>query len=185
LSVAADRPGASQNPAGPSRGTTHVEPEYQIGPGDVLQVFVWKEPDLTREVPVRVDGRISFPLLGDVQAAGRTATQLGADIASKLGRFVANPAVTLSVLQANSTRFYVVGQVKQSGAFPFLGRTTLLQALALAGGCVEFAKTDRILIFRGDPDAQTVLTANYKRLQDSGDVSQNIALKPGDTILVP
>jgi polysaccharide export outer membrane protein len=169
---------ASQDPA-------VAEPEYRIGAGDVLQVFVWKEPDFTREVTVRLDGRITFPLLGNMMAAGLTPTQLAADITSKLGRFVDNPSVTLSVAQSNSLRFYVIGQVKQSGAFPFVGRTTILQALAMAGGLVEFAKKDHVLVFRGPPGAQEVLTVDVKKIESSADVSQNIALQPGDTILVP
>lgn len=162
-----------------------MEPEYRVGPGDVLHVFVWKEPDFTRDVPVRLDGRISYPLLGDLMAAGLTTTELGQKIATRLAGFVDNPTVTVSVSQPSSKRFYVVGQVKTPGAFPFAGRTTLLQALALAGGLMEFANKDRIMVFRGPPEAQTVLTVSYKRMESSGDVSQNIALEPGDTILVP
>jgi polysaccharide export outer membrane protein len=155
---------------------------YTIGPSDVLQIIVWKEPDLTRDVTVRFDGRITLPLVGDVEAAGRQPGQLADNLAKALSRFVELPRVTVGVLQANSARFYVVGQVSKSGEFPLSGRTTVLQALALAGGFKEFAKTDGIVIVRRD---QRVVPVNYKRIADGSDVSQNVLLGPGDTIVVP
>ena len=158
---------------------------YVIGAGDVLQVFVWKEPDLTRDVTVRLDGRITLPLLGDVVAAGRTPSELSAELGRQLARFVDAPMVTLGVAQATSARVYVLGQVAQPGTFPLTGRTTVLQALALAGGLREFVKPDRILVIREEPGLRAPLVVNYKRLEGGSDITQNIVLKPGDTILVP
>lgn len=159
--------------------------DYQIGPGDVLQIFVWKEPELTKDVTVRLDGRVTVPLLGDTEAAGRTPQQLAEELAKSLGKFLESPRVTVGVNQANSTRFYVVGQVGKPGEFPLTGRTTVLQALALAGGFRDFAKTDNVIIIRQDRAGQNVIPVNYKKLEEGKDVSQNVLLRPGDTIVVP
>jgi polysaccharide export outer membrane protein len=158
---------------------------YVIGSGDVLQVFVWKEPDLTRDVTVRLDGRITLPLLGDVVAAGRTPPELSAELGKQLARFVDAPMVTLGVAQATSARVYVLGQVAHPGTFALTGRTTVLQALALAGGLREFVKPDRILVIREEPGLRAPLVVNYKRLEAGSDITQNIVLKAGDTVLVP
>jgi len=159
--------------------------EYRIGVGDALQLFVWKEPELSRELTVRFDGRVTVPLLGEVDAKGHTPAQLSREIAEKLQRFIEAPQVTVSVAPANSTQFFVLGQVTRPGAYPMTGRTTLLQALAQAQGFKEFAKLDRIVIVRGPEGEQTFLTVNYKKLEAGADVSQNVVLSPGDTVLVP
>jgi polysaccharide export outer membrane protein len=158
------------------------EVEYTIGPSDVLQVIVWKEPELSRELTVRFDGMVTMPLVGDLRASGRTPAQLAQTLADGLRRFVEVPRVTVSVSQAKSAHFYVVGQVQKSGEFPLAGPTTVLQALALAGGFKDFAKTESIVIIRRN---QAVVPVNYKRIADGRDVSQNVVLGPGDTILVP
>jgi polysaccharide biosynthesis/export protein len=155
---------------------------YVIGQGDVLRVTVWKEPDLTGDVTVRPDGRITLPLLGDVAAAGSTPSQLAAGLAGEFSRLVEGARVTVSVSQALSARVYVVGQMMRPGEFPLAGRLTVLQALALAGGFKDFAKVESIVIVRED---QTVIPFNYKRVADGKDVSQNVALAAGDTIVVP
>lgn len=173
---------AQQPATEPSGKTPAAQAGYTIGPADVLQIIVWKEPDLTRDVTVRFDGMITLPLLGDLEASGRTPAQLAESLSKELGRFVELPRVTVGVLQANSARFYVVGQVGRSGEFPLSGRTTVLQAIALAGGFKDFAKTDGIVIVRRD---QTSVPVNYKRIADGSDVSQNVQLSPGDTIVVP
>ena len=174
-----------QGQAPPPRSETG--PDYEIAPGDVLQVFVWKEPELTRDVTVRLDGKISVPLLGDVTAAGFTPQRLGDELARSLSRFVETPRVTIGVSQAVSSRFYVLGQVAKPGEFRLVVPTTVLQGLALAGGFREFAKSDDIVIIRQQhgADAQVVLPVNYKKLAEGKDVSQNVMLKPGDTIVVP
>jgi polysaccharide biosynthesis/export protein len=162
-----------------------VEQEYLVGPGDVLEVVVWKETDLSKDVTVRLDGRITVPLLGDVDAAGRTPQRLAEEIASRLAKFIATPQVTVGVTTAGSSRFYVIGMVANSGEYKFTGRTTVVQALALAGGFQQFAKTDSIVIIRRVKGVQTFLPVNYKRLAEARDASQNIFISPGDTILVP
>ena len=179
LTVAAS---AAQRPPGADSADV---PEYLVGPGDVLHVFVWKEQELTRDVTVRFDGRITVPLLGDVQAAGLTPRALTADIEQKLSRFLGSPQVTVGVTQPNSTRIFVVGQVARPGVFPLTGPTTFLQMLALAGGFKDFAKTDRVLVVRQDGASYRTLTVDYKRIESGSDVGQNIALRSGDTIVVP
>lgn len=157
-------------------------PPYIIGPADVLKVVVWKEPDLALDTTVRADGMITFPLLGDIEAAGMVPSKLAEGMAKRLEKFVEAPKVTVSVTQANSARFYVLGQVAKPGEFPLAGRSTVLQALALAGGLREFAKSESIVIVRED---QTVIPVNYKRIAEGKDVSQNVQLTRGDTIVVP
>jgi polysaccharide export outer membrane protein len=161
---------------------TSAAPGYTIGPSDILQIIVWKEPDLTRDVTVRFDGMITVPLLGDLRAAGRTPGELADSLAQGLKQYIEIPRVTVGVSQTNSARFYVIGQVTKSGEFLLSGHTTVLQGLALAGGFRDFAKTDSIVIVRRD---QTVVPINYKRIADGRDVSQNILLAPEDTIVVP
>lgn len=177
-------------PAGPACGQeipaavveTPAVPRYVIGPSDVLQITVWKEPELTRELTVRLDGMITVPLLGDVVAAGRTPTQLADSLAQDLKQYIETPKVTVGVAQTNSARFYIVGLVSKSGEYLMSGRMTILQALALAGGFRDFAKSDNIVIVRRD---QTVIPVNYKRITDGRDLSQNVLLLPEDTIVVP
>lgn len=159
-----------------------VAASYSIGPSDVLQIIVWKEPELTRDVTVRFDGKITVPLLGDLQAAGRTPGEVADSLTQGLKQFIDAPRVTVGIGQANSSRFFVVGLVTRSGEFPLSGHTTVLQGIALAGGFKEFAKTDSIVIVRRD---QSVVPVNYKRIADGKDVSQNLLLAPGDTIVVP
>ena len=157
-------------------------PAYTIGLGDTLRVAVWKEPELTLDVTVRPDGMITMPLLGDVEAAGRSPGQLANTLAAQLQQLVENPRVTVSVTQTTSARIYVVGQMLRPGEFPLSGRMTVLKALALAGGFKEFARPDSIVIVRED---QTVIPFNYKRVAEGKDMSQNILLAAGDTIVVP
>jgi polysaccharide export outer membrane protein len=172
-------------PAAPPAVAAQPQELYTIGPGDVLQVFVWKEPELTRDVTVRLDGRITLPLIGDVIAVGRTPADLSSELTRQLARFLDTPMVTLGVAQATSARVYVLGQVMRPGTFPLTGRTTVLQALALAGGLKEFVKPERILVIREEPGLRAPLVVNYKRLEAGSDIGQNIVLKAGDTVLVP
>ena len=157
-------------------------PGYVIGPSDVLRVTVWKEPDLTLDVTVRLDGMITVPLIGDTEAAGRVPGELARGLANELRKFIENPRVTVTVTQATSARVYVVGQMMKPGEFPLTGRMTVLKALALAGGFKEFAKPESIVIVRED---QTVIPFNFKRVAEGKDVSQNVLLSAGDTIVVP
>jgi polysaccharide export outer membrane protein len=155
---------------------------YVIGAADVLQITVWKEPELSRDATVRLDGVVTVPLLGDTPAAGKTPTELADDISKKLAKFIEKPRVSIGITQANSSRIYIIGQMVRSGEFPLLRRMTVLQGLALAGGFKEFAKTESIVIVRQD---KTVVPVNYKRIADGRDMSQNVALTAGDTIVVP
>ena len=154
---------------------------YRIGSGDRLQLFVWKETELTRELTVRVDGFVTVPLIGDVRASGLTPAEVSSAVQKKLAQFVNNPNVTVGILAAQSAQFFVVGRVARPGAFPLDKPTRFLQALALAGGFLEFAKTDRVLVFRGG----RVIPVNYKKLEGGTDVSDNIPLLSGDTVVVP
>ncbi len=177
----------------PAAAPGSEDESYHIGPGDLLKFFVWKEPDLSGELQVRFDGKVTVPLLGDLDATGRTPEQLSAEVLKALKRFLAAPQVTVSVVNSNGARFYVLGQVARPGDFPLRGRTTVLQGLALAGGFREFAKTDSMVIVRQDKGfllpkgrpSETFIPVNYKRLESGKDVGENVLLRPGDTILVP
>jgi len=160
-------------------------PEYTISPGDGLHLFVWKEPELSREVVVRGDGRITVPLLGDLEAAGKAPQQLGREIGAGLGKYVEAPLVSVIITQANSAKVFVIGQVRNPGSFPLVGRMTVLQALSMAGGFLEFAKADKVLVIRDQGRAPESIQVNYKRLEDGSDLRQNIVLRPGDSIVVP
>jgi polysaccharide export outer membrane protein len=181
--MAAAAPGrAGDRKASPAPAPPLPPASYVVGLGDVLRVTVWKEPELTGEATVRSDGMITVPLLGDVAAAGRRPGQLASELARALQAFIEVPRVTVTVAQANSARIYVVGQMLRPGEFPLSGRLTVLKALALAGGFKDFARPDEIVIVRED---QTVLPFNYKRVIEGKDVSQNVLLSAGDTIVVP
>jgi polysaccharide export outer membrane protein len=156
---------------------------YVIGPEDVLMVSVWKEPDLTSTLPVRPDGSISLPLLNDVQAAGLTPMQLAAAITEKLKKYVGDPRVTVVVKEINSKKIYVTGEVQHTGALQMQPGMTVLQALADAG-FTQFANTKRIYILRTENGAEQKIPVNYKQLV-KGRAGQDVALKPGDTIVVP
>ena len=155
-----------------------------IGPADILDIEVFKEPDLSLRVPVRPDGKISLPLLNDVQAAGLTPTQLADSIQDSLRKYVTQPQVTVIVIDINSKRVYLIGEVNRPGAIPMLPHMTVLQALASAGGFTDFANLKKIYILREEAGGQNRFSFNYKDAI-RGDIRQNIVLKPGDTIVVP
>jgi polysaccharide biosynthesis/export protein len=159
-------------------------PEYVIGADDTLHIAVWKEPDFTATLPVRPDGKISMPLLNDVQAAGLTPMQLAGLLTDRLKKYVADPRVTVIVTQMNSQRFHVLGEVLHPGTMPLLPRMTVLQALASAG-FTPFAKTKDIYVLRPSGTTQQKIPFNYKRVVKGEALNQNITLKPGDTIVVP
>jgi polysaccharide export outer membrane protein len=157
---------------------------YVIGSEDTLHVSVWKEPDLTATLPVRPDGKISLPLLNDVQASGLTPMQLAASITEKLKKYVADPRVTVVVSAMNSQKIYVLGEVVHTGAMPLIPQMTVLQALASAG-FTQFANTKGIYVLRTESGKQQKLPFNYKLVIKGESMGQNIMLKPGDTIVVP
>jgi polysaccharide export outer membrane protein len=159
-------------------------PAYVIGPEDVLHIAVWKEADLTATLPVRPDGKISLPLLDDVQAAGLTPKELANSVTEKLKKYIADPRVTVVVTAINSKRIYLVGEVLHSGATPMLPNMTVLQALSSAG-LNQFANTKRIYVLRNANGKQEKLPVNYRKLVKGEQIEQNYVLQPGDTIVVP
>jgi polysaccharide export outer membrane protein len=161
------------------------DPNYMIGAQDVLDISVWKEPEVSRTVPVRPDGKISLPLLNDVQAAGLTPSQLAAQLTESLKRFVANPQVTVIVTTINSQRVYIMGEVIRAGAYPLLPGMTFLQGLSSAGGFTQFANLKKIYVLRQENGKQVKLPFNYKEVVGGKNPDQNITLKAGDTIVVP
>lgn len=161
------------------------DPNYIIGAQDVLDISVWKEPEVSRVVPVRPDGRISLPLLNDVQAAGLTPSQLAAQITTSLKKFVTDPQVTVIVSAINSQRVYILGEVTRPGAFPMLPGMNVLQGLSSAGGFTQFAKTKSIYVLRMQDGKQQKYPVNYKEVISGKRPEQNISLKAGDTIVVP
>jgi len=186
-------PGAG-TPAAPkttndSGSVTQTKPHddsFVIGADDVLAINVWKEPDVSRVVPVRSDGKISLPLAGEVQAGGATPRQLEKAIAAKLQNYISEPEVTVIVQQINSQKFNVLGLVAKPGAYPLTNGATVLDAIALAGGFRDFAKQKSIYILRQGPGgSQTRIPFNYKDVIKGKNVEQNIKLQPRDTVVVP
>jgi polysaccharide biosynthesis/export protein len=161
------------------------DPNYMIGAQDVLDISVWKEPELTRTVPVRPDGKISLPLLNDVVAAGRTPVQLANQITESLKKFVTNPQVTVIVSQINSQRVYILGEVNRPGAYPLLPGMSVLQGLSSAGGFTQFAKMNKLYVLRIENGQQQKHPFNYKDVLSGKRPDENIQLRAGDTIVVP
>ena len=177
-SPSATAPKAAEETAKPAD-----EIEYRIGPQDVLQIDVWKEPEITRTIPVRPDGKISLPLLDDVQAAGLTAMQLAGKIREGLTKYLTNPQVTVTVTQINSRRVYVTGEVVKSGALPLLPGMTALQALSSSGGFTQFAMEKGIYILRTEKGKQVKLPYSYRDVLKGR--QEDVVLQPGDVIVVP
>ena len=163
-----------------------TDPSYIIGPQDVLSISVWKEPDLSENtLPVRPDGKISLPLINDIQASGVTPMQLTAEIRDRLKSFVNDPRVTVIVTAINSRRVYVLGEVPRPGAYPLLPNMTVLQAISSCGGFTEYANPKKVYVLRTENGTQRKYKFNYKEVLKGEHISQNIALRPGDTIVVP
>ncbi len=172
--------------AATTAGSSAHDNSYVIGNDDVLAVSVWKEPDISRSVPVRSDGKISLPLVGEVQAAGQTPLKLEQDIAAKLKNYIGEPEVTVIVQQINSQKFNILGQVTRPGSYPIASAVTVLDAIAVAGGFRDFAKQKSIYILRQNADGtQTRLAFNYKEVVKGKNPAQNIKLQPRDSIVVP
>ena len=168
-----------------STKTTGVE-RYLIGNDDVLAISVWKEPDISRSVPVRSDGKISLPLIGEVQATGKTPKQLESDIAAGLHDYISEPEVTVIVQESRSQRFSILGQVQRPGSYLLIGSTRVTDAIAIAGGFRDFAKVKSIRILRQQPGGtQVSLPFNYKDVVRGANPGQNVELEPRDTIYVP
>ena len=167
-------------PAGPV-----VPPDYVIGPEDILTVVFWREKDLSSDVVVRPDGRISLPVLQDVHAAGLTPEQLRETLTKTAERFVEDPNVTVVVKEINSRRVYITGMVAKPGPFNLTSPMSVVQLIAIAGGLLEYADAKNIMIMRTENGAPTSLKFNYKEVTEGKNLKQNILLKPGDTVIVP
>ena len=169
----------------PVTGNT-VSEEFVIGTGDVLAINVWKETEVSRVVPVRSDGRISLPLVGEIQAGGRTPKQLETEISAKLKDYVSEPEVTVIVQEIKSQKFNVLGMVMKPGSYVLTNPTTILDAIAMAGGVRDFAKQKDVYVLRRAADGhQTRLPFNYKDVVKGHNSAQNIALQSNDTLVVP
>lgn len=168
-----------------SEGKPH-DNSFVIGADDVLAVSVWKEPEISRVGPVRSDGKISLPLVGEVQASGRTPKQLEAEITAKLKDYVSEPQVAVIVQEIKSQKFNVLGMVMRPGSYMLTNPTTVLDAIAMVGGFRDFAKQKNIYVLRRTADgSQTRLSFNYKDVVKGKDSAQNIELQPSDTVVVP
>jgi polysaccharide export outer membrane protein len=163
-----------------------ADENFVIGADDVLAINVWKEPDISRSVPVRSDGKISLPLIGEVQASGQTPRQLEQEIAGRLKNYISEPEVTVMVQEVRSQRFNILGQVVKPGSYLLTNSTTVLDAIALAGGFRDFAKQKSIYVLRQNADGtQSRLPFNYKDVIKGKNAEQNIPLKPRDTVVIP
>ena len=178
---------------GPTAAEAHApasvtSAEYVIGPGDVLNVFVYHAPDLSATLPVRPDGRISVPLISDVQAAGKTPTQLGQELSDSLKKYVKEPNVTVMVTSFNGPfdrQIKVVGEAVQPTAIPYRDHMTLLDVMIEAKGLTRFAAGNRAEIVRGTGAARTIIPVHVGDLLRDGEISQNVEMRPGDTLIIP
>jgi polysaccharide export outer membrane protein len=188
-SLWAQAPAASpeQTPSNsPNASQSALHDDYVIGPEDVLSINVWKEPEISRSVPVRLDGAISLPLVGEVQAGGRTPLQLEKEIAKKLQNYISEPEVAVMVQEMKSKRFNVLGQVNKPGSYLLTNSMTVLDAIALAGGFKDFAKQKAIYVLRRNNDGTDQrLPFNYKDVVKGKNTEQNVKLEPRDSVVVP
>lgn len=159
--------------------------EYTIGTGDILEISVWKEEDLSKTYAVRMDGRISVPLLGDILVNNKTISELTKHLEEKFQSVVTAPTVSIILVESRSRRYYVIGQVAHSGEFNLNQPITALQAIAKSGGFLEWAKKDKIKIIRKQGNTRKIIHFNYEALASEGDLSQDQLLEPGDTVIVP
>jgi polysaccharide biosynthesis/export protein len=184
-STSTTRPAQTVATQPPPAAPAVTDASYKIGPQDVLRIDVWKENEISRSVPVRPDGKISLPLLNDVQAAGQTSMELANTITEGLKKFINSPQVTVTVTEINSRRVYVTGEVTRPGAFPLLPNMTVLQALTSAGGFTQFARLKKIYVLRTEDGKQVKHPFNYKDVVNGNRPEDNIVLQSGDTIVVP
>jgi len=177
FSLSQEKQGATDKPVD--------NPNYVIGPEDVLYIQVWKEEALTRTVPVRSDGMISLPLINEVQASGLTPLQLGESLTEKFKKFIENPIVTVVVTEANSFKVFVSGEVRNPGVYRLRAETTLLQIISLAGDFTSEANPKKIVIIRREHGEDKRLEVNYREIIDGTNLGSNFVLRPGDTVFVP
>jgi polysaccharide export outer membrane protein len=184
-SAQSQKKAAADEPKGNSAGMLQAGDDFVIGTEDILGINVWREPEMSRVVPVRPDGKISLPLLGEFEAAGSTAKQLEAKLTKKLETIVTNPQVTVIVQDIRSQKYSIMGEVNRPGSFALTPQMTLLDAVAVAGGLRDFAKPKKMYILRRGPNnSSTKIPVNYKEILN-GAAGQNITLQARDTIVVP
>jgi len=192
--VAQQAPAAAQQPVRPAAAAAApadlpagvpLPPGYVIGPEDVLAILFWRDKDMSADVSVRPDGRITLPLINEVQAAGRTPDQLRDEVMKEAAKYVADPNVSVVVKSINSRKVFITGAVSKPGSYPLNAPTTVMQLIAMAGGLQEFADTKHIIVMRTEDGRQVALPFNYKDVLNRKNLKQNIDLKPGDTVVVP
>lgn len=158
--------------------------EYRVGVEDILGISVWRDPDLTRDVPVRPDGRISLPLLQDIEAAGKTPKELAEEIQRRLKEFLSNPSVTVIVREVNSLRAFLLGEVVRPGPVLLRSPVRLLQAIAMAGGLTQFGGRNGIVVYRKTGSGEKVIDLSYRDIVSGRKPEDNLTLEPGDTVVV-
>ncbi|MEQ1802486.1 MAG: polysaccharide biosynthesis/export family protein [Gammaproteobacteria bacterium] len=178
LAVGADDP----SPAAPAATAAGG---YGVNPGDILEISVWKEVDLQKQVMVRPDGFFSFPLTGDIRAEGRTVEDVRQDVANRVGRFVPEPVVSVAIMEPRGSKVYVIGQVNRPGEYPVNRFVDIVQAISMAGGFTPFAQLDNIKVLRREGAKQSAIPFSYGDIAAGKRLQQNIVLAPGDTVLVP
>jgi polysaccharide export outer membrane protein len=183
----AARPGAPKAapPAVTAAPGVNIPPEYVIGADDVLSIIFWRDKELTADVTVRPDGKVSLPLLNDVQATGFTPAQLKDRIVEESRKYVEDPNVTVVVKQINSRKVFITGEVRKPGPYPLTAPTTVLQMISIAGGLADYAKVEKIMVVRNDNGKPVSFKFNYKEVIEGKKLAQNIELKPGDTVIIP
>lgn len=182
--AAAAQPQARAGAVGPTT-TRDTVPRYEVQPGDLLRVSVWKEEDLDQDVLVRPDGGFSFPLAGDVRAAGKTVEELRTELTAQLARFIPDLFVTVAVREINGNKIYVIGQVNRPGQFVVNPRVDVMQALSLAGGTTAFASVNGIFVLRREQDQQRTLSFRFDDVAHGKRLEQNVILQSGDVVVVP
>ncbi len=160
-------------------------PDYILNPGDQLEISVWKEPDLTRTVVVRPDGKFTFPLTGEVVARGRTAADVQTEVTKRLLKYIPEPVVTVSVVGMQGNQVYVIGQVNKPGAFVMNPQISVLQALSIAGGMTPYAALNDIIVVRGTGANRKTMQVRYSDISKGRSLEQNILLESGDVVIVP
>ena len=178
-------PAVSSAPSAAAPAGITPPADYVIGPNDVLTIVFWRDKDMSTDVAVRPDGKISLPLINDVAAAGLTPEQLRQQLTTAAAKFVEEPTVTVVVKEINSRRVFITGQVGKPGPYPLTGPTTVLQLIAMAGGVLEYADAKNITIMRTENGKPQSYSFNYKDVTHRKNLKQNIELKPGDTVIVP
>jgi polysaccharide export outer membrane protein len=192
LLAQSDHPASQPNPVvnaenkAPNAEKVQSDDAYVIGADDVLSISVWKEPDVSRSLPVRSDGKISLPLVGELQAGGQTPRQLEQEIAKRLQSYISEPEVTVIVTESKSQRINILGMVSRPGTYMLTGSATVLDAIAMAGGFKDFAKKKSIYVLRTAPDGtQKRIPFNYNEVIKGVNADQNVKLIPRDTLVIP